>query len=62
LDELDCLDLLADFVDVIIPSAVWTEVEHHRPAALANRKISLRRIVVDFAPSGQMIQSVDDLR
>ena len=35
LDELGCLDLLADFDRVLVPPAVWEEVEHHRPSALA---------------------------
>lgn len=33
LDELDSLDLLADF-RVCVPDAVWREVWHHRPTAL----------------------------
>lgn len=35
LDELGCIDLLADFGRVIIPHAVWLEVQRHRPLALA---------------------------
>jgi len=31
LDELGCLDLLADFGRVLIPEMVWLEVERHRP-------------------------------
>jgi predicted nucleic acid-binding protein len=34
LDELACLDLLADFGKLIVPDAVWREVERHRPEAL----------------------------
>ncbi|MFZ4725639.1 MAG: hypothetical protein ACOYMD_09355 [Paludibacter sp.] len=34
LDELGCLDLLADFGSVIVPDAVWLEVQRHRPLAL----------------------------
>ncbi|MFM8332700.1 MAG: DNA-binding protein [Candidatus Methylumidiphilus sp.] len=34
LDELACLDLLADFGRVIVPEAVWQEVLRHRPLAL----------------------------
>ena len=36
LDELQCLELLADFAEVRVPEAVWAEVEHHRPQALLN--------------------------
>jgi len=34
LDELGCLDLLADFGRVIVPEIVWLEVQRHRPLAL----------------------------
>ena len=34
LDELACLDLLADFGQVIVPEIVWQEVLRHRPLAL----------------------------
>jgi predicted nucleic acid-binding protein len=35
LDEVGCLDLLADFSEVLVPEAVWVEVLKHRPGALA---------------------------
>ena len=35
LDELDCLDVLADFEKVYVPEAVWLEVLNHRPLAMA---------------------------
>jgi hypothetical protein len=31
LDELDCLDLLSDFPDVMVPKEVWREVQRHHP-------------------------------
>lgn len=34
LDELDCLNLLEDFLSVIVPDAVRGEVERHRPGSL----------------------------
>jgi predicted nucleic acid-binding protein len=34
LDELDALDLLADFAQVLVPDAVWREVVQHRPGLL----------------------------
>ena len=37
LDELDAVDLLADFAHVYVPEAVWNEVAHHRPTALTAR-------------------------
>jgi predicted nucleic acid-binding protein len=35
LDELGCLDILSDFEQVSVPEAVWREISHHRPHALA---------------------------
>lgn len=43
LDELDCLDLLADFEDVLVPEQVWLEVENHRPGALSCPGVEIRR-------------------
>jgi len=34
LDELACLDVLADFEKVYVPEAVWLEVLTHRPQAM----------------------------
>ncbi len=49
LDELDCLDLLGDFPEVLVPEAVWREVLKHRPSALEKRTVILVRV----APSGE---------
>lgn len=35
LDELECLDILADFGEVFVPETVWQEVQRHRPRAMA---------------------------
>jgi predicted nucleic acid-binding protein len=35
LDELGCLDLLADFKDILLPVSVVEEIKKHRPFALA---------------------------
>lgn len=43
LDELACLALLADFDEVWVPSAVWDEVQQHRPNALQVAAIHLQR-------------------
>lgn len=40
LDELGCLILLTDFQELIVPSAVWEEVDRHRPSALHSDTIS----------------------
>lgn len=34
LDELECLDLLDSFSEVLIPNVVWNEIERHRPQAI----------------------------
>lgn len=44
LDELGCLDLLRDFSRVLVPDAVWREVEMHRPHALILGNFGLERI------------------
>jgi len=46
LDELDCLSLLNDFDQVLIPSQVWQEVGHHRPNALSKSDLSLHQVDV----------------
>ena len=46
LDELDCLSLLNDFYQVLIPSQVWQEVTHHRQGALRNSDLSLQQVDV----------------
>jgi predicted nucleic acid-binding protein len=45
LDELACLDLLSDFSEVLVPRAVWHEVERHRPQALAHPAVRLRQVI-----------------
>jgi predicted nucleic acid-binding protein len=46
LDEIDSLDLLADFEAVIVPEAVWAEVQRHRPAAWEHSDVHLQRVEV----------------
>lgn len=43
LDELESLDLLADFHPLLVPPAVWHEVQAHRASALAQTKILFQR-------------------
>lgn len=44
LDELKCLDLLADFDAVLVLEAVWHEVTRHRPEALTRSDVQLARV------------------
>jgi predicted nucleic acid-binding protein len=46
LDELDCLTLLNDFDQVLIPSQVCQEVSHHRPGARGKSGLSIQQIDV----------------
>lgn len=51
LDELDSLDLLNDFKQIMVPDAVWREVQVHRPTSLQTSKtILLRSIVPNPSP------------
>jgi predicted nucleic acid-binding protein len=46
LDELGCLDLLADFRSVLVPEQVWQEVERHQPDALRQCEIAFQMVPV----------------
>ncbi len=43
LDELDSLDLLADFPLILVPELVWNEVRRHRPSAFSGGQCRLER-------------------
>lgn len=43
LDEIECLDLLSDFQDILVADAVWREVNRHRPLALERSGLTLTR-------------------
>jgi len=55
LDQLDCLDLLTDFSRVVIPDAVWLEVERHRPSALKREAVEFVRLKPKGEPSPELI-------
>jgi predicted nucleic acid-binding protein len=46
LDELGCLELLADFQSVLVPEQVWREVEYHRPSALEHSGVKMQQVPV----------------
>lgn len=51
LDELGCLDILADFGNVVVPEAVWLEVQRHRPQAMETAKgLFTRRSAFALSP------------
>ena len=43
LDELNCLDLLADFEEIVVPLVVEKEISEHRPSALQNQGLNINR-------------------
>jgi len=49
LDEVDCLALLNDFAQVLVPEQVWQEVERHRPQALSRSDVSLTKVAVEIS-------------
>jgi predicted nucleic acid-binding protein len=57
LDELDCIDLLADFAPVLVPEAVWREVHLHRPSALAHPGVDLVRVSPLSSPEGAALKA-----
>lgn len=44
LDELGCVDLLADFPQVLVPLAVWDEVAKHRPRAVTYSNVRFQKV------------------
>jgi predicted nucleic acid-binding protein len=54
LDELGCLQLLADFSEVCVPEAVWQEVKRHRPSALRHRSVPLSRVDIIPEPTPEL--------
>jgi len=60
LDELDALDLLHDFPLVLVPDAVWSEVERHRPTVFLNPGQSFTRIAPQH-PLGPALVAVSRL-
>jgi predicted nucleic acid-binding protein len=53
LDEVGCLDLLAEFQAVLVPEQVRSEVARHRPTALTDPGVELRVIPVTISSEPQ---------
>ena len=60
LDELGCLDLLADFPTIFVAPTVWQEVLRHRPAALIQPGIAMRQTAA-VAPAPPELDAVAKL-
>lgn len=51
LDELACIDILFDFGSVIVPEAVWLEIQCHRPQVLDSADtLLIRQRTRQFSP------------
>ncbi|MEA3471430.1 MAG: hypothetical protein U9R24_06915 [Thermodesulfobacteriota bacterium] len=57
LDELNCLELLCDFQEIILADAVWKEVKHHRPEALKKPDIHFMRVSQEY-PEGELLRTM----
>ena len=55
LDELSCLDLLADFAPILVPGSVWQEVSHHRPNALAQGESQFARAQITLSDDIELL-------
>ena len=54
LDELNCLDLLGEFQEILLAESVWNEINHHRPLALPQSSLSLIRCPQKY-PTGEQL-------
>lgn len=60
LAELDCLDLLGDFNEVLVPDAVWHEVMKHRPSALDRSELNLIRVAPSHARVNPVLRGLTE--
>jgi predicted nucleic acid-binding protein len=54
LDEVGCVELLADFPQVLVPLAVWDEVAKHRPSALTTGVVRFQKVTPGKALSTEL--------
>ncbi|MCD4737030.1 MAG: hypothetical protein K8R53_13385 [Bacteroidales bacterium] len=57
LDELNCLDLLSDFQEIVLANTVRKEVKHHRPGALEKPNIHFVQ-ASQVSPEGQLLRTM----
>lgn len=55
LDELGVLDLLEDFQSVLVPDAVWVEVEAHRPGLFDRMAGAFVRVAPRQPPAASLV-------
>jgi predicted nucleic acid-binding protein len=61
LDELQCLDLLADLAPLVTPEIVWRETRQHRPFLQPDQIPGLQRVSVGLVASPRLAVFVDTL-
>ena len=57
LDEVGCLELLADFSKILVPETVWNEVRQHRPSALNHPEVTLL-CIAPLAPEPPVLEAL----
>ena len=57
LDELNCLDLLCDFQQIVLGDTVLEEVKHHRPGALKKPNIHFMRSPQEY-PVNELLRTM----
>ena len=57
LDELNCLDLLREFEEILLADTVWEEINQHRPLALEQIRLSLIRCAGEY-PSNEPLRTL----
>lgn len=55
LDEIECLSLLLDFKELLVPEAVWNEVQIHRSGALQNKTIPFEKVLLETHSNPQIL-------
>lgn len=54
LDELECLDLLYEFQEILLAETVWNEINRYRPLALQRSELSLIRCPQQYPGDEQL--------
>ncbi len=61
LDELNSLHLLTDFKELLVPEAVWKEVENYRPSAIYTSNILFKKVQIQQKLYSSILFSVFNL-
>jgi predicted nucleic acid-binding protein len=55
LDELNCLELFADFEEIVLPLVVEREILDHRPSALLDKDLNIYRSLERIAIGEELL-------